>query len=377
MKKITFYLVTIIILPIYSCSQPFNTFEKTEIPIVQATDMGCPFVDCYSNSLAKTPWDMIIFDNQLFVGSGNYNQNCGPAQIACYDLATNELKLSSVPDEEINKFAIINETLIAPGIDPMQDWAYGNYYIFQNNSWKTVRSIPYGIHTFQIIEFDNKLFAALGTEIGHFPISVSENNGKSFVEVKVTKNNCPSPTLDSFNDRIYNMFVIDSKLFAVKFSGGAYEVFMFNDGQFDYITQWIYDIVIPNTDPFVNKSGFIASITYNNTYYFSTGYLFKTQGVKNIKHIAFNDNKYIIDLYENNGHLFALAIKENSNKSYTSAIYKINDNSTELLFEVTESNYAISFAVNNENFYLGFGYCDANVDRTGKIIKYTYKGEFK
>lgn len=354
---------------INSCAAKNNTD-----PVIYEKTIGTPFSDCYDSIFAQTPWDMIIFDNKLFIGSGDYDKNCGPAKIACYDLKTNELSLYSVPDEQISNFSVINGRLTSPGIDPMDDWSLGNYYIYTENTWETKRNIPCGIHTFFMIEFENRIFAALGTDEGQFPVAVSHDGGNSFYEAKFEKNGQPFPVFDSFNDRVYNMFVLNEKLYAVRFSGGEYEVFVYEDGVFQYVTAWIYDIVFPSFDHFSQKSGFYASVTHNGTYYFSTGFLFKTKDAKRIEYVEL-DGRHVIDLYESDGILYALAIKENPDDSFTSEIYQITENRCIFLFEVTNDSYALSLAVENNNFYIGFGYNKTDPMQSGKIILYKYKGD--
>ncbi len=376
MKKHIFLLVIIVLLLIFilcGCSQA----DASPCFAYKAEEIGSPFSKHYSNNIVRTPWDMIIFENKLFIGSGDYDKNSGPCLIASYDITTEDWSTYTLPDEQIESFAIIDGKLMAPGIDPMDDWVLGNYYVYEDSAWQTIRSIPYGIHTFQIIEFQNKMFAALGTEKGHFPVSMSSDGGQSFTEVRFTKNGSLCPVEDSQNDRVYNMFIIKSKLYAIRFSGGAYEVFVFLDGQFEFVYQWMYDIIIPDVEPFSQKCGFSASITYNDVYYFSTGYLFKTVDGENIKYVALDKERYVIDLYENNNILYALAIQKNIDGSYNSAIYRITGDNTHLLFEVCGNTYAQSFAVDNDIYYLGFGYDKIDPEQGGKIIKYTYKGDLQ
>ncbi len=344
---------------------------------LQIKELGCPFSDHYKNNYAKTPWDMFIFEGKLFIGSGDYENNSGPAKIACYDLSTLELNIDILPDEQINTFSIINEKLVAPGIDPIEDWSLGNYYVYNGESWETKRNIPYGIHTYQIIEFDNKLFAALGTEKGSFPVVVSHDDGESYSGVRFTKNGQDYPVCDSLNDRVYNMFVLNEKLYAIRFSGGEYELFVYNEGAFQYFTKWMYDIVIPSSTQVSPNSGFSSSVIYNGYYYFSTGYLFRTKDAKTIEHVALANDSLIIDLYESDGSLFALAIKDNSDGSYISSIYQIKESENKLLFEVTDFAYAVSLVADNNIFYLGFGENKSYPDESGKIIEYQYKGEIQ
>ncbi len=369
-KIISYFVIILLTISLNACAA-----KKDADSIIYEKTLGMPFAGCYDSISAQTPWDMIIFDNKLFIGSGDYDKNCGPAKIACYDIATNEQTIYTVPDEQISNFSVINGKLTSPGIDPMNDWSIGNYYIFNENTWETKRNIPRGIHTFFMLEFEDKIFAALGTDKDHFPVAVSHDGGNSFYEVKFEKNGQPYPVNDSLNDRVYNMFVLNEQLYVIRFSSGEYEVFIYDGGTFKYVTAWVYDIVFPSFDHFSQKSDFSACVTHNDTYFFSTGYLFKTKDAKNIEYVELDENILIIDQYENNGILYALAIKENPDDSFASAIYQITENGCIFLFEVTNDSYAVSFAVDNNNFYLGFGYNKTDPLQSGKIILYKYKGE--
>ena len=369
MKRILLLIIiTLIIASAISCA------SRSEL---QIKELGCPFSAHYNNNYSKTPWDMIFFDGKLFIGSGDYDSNSGPAIIACYDLSTSELSVDALPDEQISSFSIINENLIAPGIDPMDDWSLGNYYIYNGESWETKRNIPYGIHTYQIIEFENKLFAALGTDNNRFPVVVSHDDGTSFSEVKFTKNGQDYPVCDSLNDRVYNMLVLNEKLYAIRFSGGECELFVYKDGVFQYFTKWMNDIVIPSSAQISPNCGFSSAVIYNGYYYFSTGYLFRTKDAITIEYVALANDSLIIDLYESNESLYALAIKVNSDGGYVSSVYQISESKNKLLFEVTDPAYAVSLAADNNKFYLGFGENKSYPDKSGKIIEYHYKGEIQ
>ena len=75
------------------------------------TELGIPLSERYPEGIrARCPWDMTVFDGKLYIGGGDYDANSGPVDIWCYDIDNGTWENSgTVPDEEINRFAVIND----------------------------------------------------------------------------------------------------------------------------------------------------------------------------------------------------------------------------------------------------------------------------
>ncbi|MBQ8407340.1 MAG: hypothetical protein IJY39_00600 [Clostridia bacterium] len=375
-KRIILFCFLLILTSLAACNTvEIDRKDKTDGYV----SVGKPFDDLYGNRSAKNPWDMIVFDEKLFVGSGNYDLNVGSCKIACLDLSSQAWSTCTVPDEEINFFAVINGNLIAPGIDPTEDWNLGNYYTYNGTDWVTVRNIPNGIHNFTIIEYNDTIFSGLGTTKGSFPVAASYDGGQSFAEVPFYKNGMPCTVTDSAKDRIYDLFMLGNRLFAVKTNRDC-EIFLYNEEHFEYYDRWLYKIAFPKADllqDLQKRGGFLSSVTHRDIYYFTTGYLFKTVDGKNVEHIPFSNSQYIIDLYCDNHHLYALGVSETKAGNYLSSVYSIDNGAPCLLFSISERAFPISFAVYGSDFYFGFGYTTYDPVVSGTIMKYTYKGEQK
>ncbi len=112
---------------------------------------------------ARTINTMHVFENKLFIGHGDYGVNTGPTDIIYYDF--NDKTWNSkftIDDEAIMRYVEIDSNLIIPGVDATDNWDFGNYYIYDGVKWKKNRSIPHGIHVFDIIKYDSILYCATG-----------------------------------------------------------------------------------------------------------------------------------------------------------------------------------------------------------------------
>lgn len=364
-----------IVIPLAIITSSCNTLNNTHDNVLYTyTELGNPTENCYNDIIARNAWDMMIFDNKLFVGSGNYTVNSGPTQIAYLDLFTNEWSVSTVPDDEINNFVIIDNTLIAPGIDPIDNWDYGNYYFYNGKDWSTIRSIPNGVHNFCMLEYHDIIFCGLGISKNGFPIASSTDIGQPFQQVPFYKNNTLNNTTNSsVYDRVYELFVANDQLYAVKGEKDRLEIFAYNNinRSFEYINDWTYKILWNEIDILIERGGFFSSVTFQDSYYFSTGLLYKTADARHIEHIELPSETYVVDLYVCNNNLYILGIKFHGNGTYTSCVYMMDNQEPVHLLEYTDSTYAISFAVDRNSFYIALGYDIYVPERSGMIIKLT------
>ena len=125
LRYLTMTLCVIAIVNLTSCSG-----TKTIDSIVY-TELGIPTSERYSEGVtARSPWDMATYENKLYIGSGDYDTNAGPVDMWCYDIDKKTWSNSgTVPEEEIDRFCVIDNKLVVPGIDPQEDWSLGNYYV--------------------------------------------------------------------------------------------------------------------------------------------------------------------------------------------------------------------------------------------------------
>jgi len=176
--------------------------------------VGNPFLAEYKNgemSYARNIWDITEYKGLLFFGAGNANNtgpaiNAGPVSIISYNPSNNQFKNEGyVDDEQINRFIEINQELYIPGFDAMQSWKYGNFYQRkQQGRWEKHRTIPGAMHVYDLIGYDNKLFAAIWIN-KQSAIAISSDNGKIWNIQPLNKKGL-----------VERLFLFDESLFALE-----------------------------------------------------------------------------------------------------------------------------------------------------------------
>lgn len=326
--------------------------------------LGNPYADSYSElkeSNAHIPWDIAVFDNKLFVGSGDYDVNSGPVPMKHYDLSEKVwADDGSLPDEAVMRFLEIGGRLIATGTDPKGNWKTGNYYIFQNGGWVTKRVIPKFIHNFDMIEFNGLLFAAGGALSVNDMITVSRDGGETFEPVPFL---CESEITDNIQIRVYNLFVLKDELYAV-FSDCS--VYRFDDSEFVYATHWN------------GNAEFLSKVMHGDVMYFVSDRLFRIDNIYHGDVIEFPDSGTVYDVCVNGDSVYAAASAGNENGGYTVSVWQGRGTEFQKLFEFEYAVAAFSLAVDENGFYFGMGnYTDAKSGNKscGDILRVEYPHE--
>ncbi len=172
-------------------------------------------------------WDMHAHDGRIFLGHGNSN-NSGPAAnmgshaegekgvpVFRYDPEFNRfVRDGLVDDEQIDVFRVLDGKLVIPGHDPREPWTKGNFYRREGmDDWAKVRTIPWGIHNYDMIEHGSSFYAALGTPTGA-AIARSDDKGQTWSELRVL----------GFAGRARTFFVLGECLYASLNDNTFYEV---------------------------------------------------------------------------------------------------------------------------------------------------------
>ena len=76
----------------------------------------------------------------------------------------------------------IDGKLYAPGIDSRDSggWSLGNFYALEDGKWQKQRTVPNGIHCFDMLGFGGKMFIGVGTETVTDTVGVSSDGGKTW-----------------------------------------------------------------------------------------------------------------------------------------------------------------------------------------------------
>lgn len=316
-------------------------------------DLGIPLINKYPTTneadvMARRVWDMQLYNNRIYIGSGDYDNNKGPVDVYYYDISSETfVKEGTLQDEQINRFVIIDGKLMIPGIDPKEDWNYGNYYVWQDGEWIEKRNIPGGIHCFDMIEYNGSIFVGLGVE-GESAIQKSTDKGETFSSVGIYDEG--GNIVTTVENRVYDLFELKGSLYGIY--GG--HVYKYDESK--NIFQKISDSSIYYG--YMPIRGYVplkTKITYKDKFILVNGAIRYTEDVLNYKTVPFDKTTYVCDVLENNNELYFLCNTQTTN-GYVTSIYKTSDcENFELVLYYNYSDYAYSFEYSNNTFYFGIG----------------------
>ena len=147
------------------------------------TSLGVPCAD--KTWYARNVWDMIYFNEHLFVGCGDTASNAGPINVWTFTAETGWKSEFTVDEEQIDRFTVLNGILTIPGEDSRDSWEFGNYYQRINGHWTKIRNIPGGVHVYDIQEWNDLWIATLGVALPGLAIAVSRDAGESWQTMSV------------------------------------------------------------------------------------------------------------------------------------------------------------------------------------------------
>jgi hypothetical protein len=113
-----------------------------------------------------------------------------------------------VDEEQIGRFRVEAGELLIPGWDPREDWSLGNFYCLRAGRWTKERTIPGGVHTYDMLRHQGALFAVLGSLNGGEVVR-STDDGKTW-------SGYPLPGAV----RAYGLFTLNGRLYAAALGPG-------------------------------------------------------------------------------------------------------------------------------------------------------------
>jgi len=131
-------------------------------------------------------WGLEVYDEKLFIAACTEPVAVDGGEIISYDYGSNSYQWEyDVWEQGVIQLRAFNGKLFVPGIDSQGSWDWGNFYIYDGNSWTMKSTIPHGIHVFDLIFFQGAMYTTTGTDLDNMSAKVykSTDEGDTWTEV--------------------------------------------------------------------------------------------------------------------------------------------------------------------------------------------------
>ncbi len=363
--------------------------DVTEQVVLLGNPLNQKYKDNTEKVYARNIWDMHAFNNKIYFGGGNSSNyapavNAGPAELWTYEPSSQTFtKEFTVDDEQIHRIREFDNELYIPGHDARESWVFGNFYRLETGGWKKYRTIPNGVHVYDIYKWKNKLFAALGPNTGTTSVVVSEDNGNSWSNIV-----CPGYNNSTTGNclcvlRVYTLVLLADTLYTDDcnfYYSGEGNTFI----RPPKVTKFFYkDIATANRVErpviFNKQTVYIAGKIDNDHQYLPLA-LMRAQSHVDVSRINLPEGALPRDILVLGNWMAVLVSTKINNTSYRNAVLLASDISSETIewkeaFNFTATTFARSFEYLNGVFYFGLG-CETDLltPETGNILSVDYEG---
>ncbi|MFN3730053.1 MAG: hypothetical protein ACK4XJ_10105 [Fimbriimonadaceae bacterium] len=312
--------------------------------------------------------------NELFIGNGDWNKNRGPVWLWRYRVGEQPEKVILLSDEAIDVIRVIDGRLYIPGVDSMESHEFGSLYVELASGWAKYRTVPRGLHVFDVAAFSGELFVGTGSDIGG-GLFASKDDGKTWRQI------LDDP--ESF--RICALGVLGDKLLAFPSNGKS--------------SLWVYErdkLVRLNLDLFPGISfpepqvGTDGSVFWRQNvhrleafqgkllYTVSPGYNSRRRGEavdrplfllsdldqSGILRVPFFTDMTIADIKARSDRLYVLAVEE-AEKSFVAKVYETTDlNHWQLVLQHSCSAFPNALEIMPNQFVIGLANPSAGESNT-------------
>lgn len=349
-------------------------------------NLGAPAAARYTASaqyISRCAWDMTIHNGRLYIGCGDYDKNTGPTPIYSAPLSdpSDWREDGVVWDEQVGRFVDYGGVLTIPGYDPHysteEPTEYGTYYELIDGEWKTVSTLPHGLHNFDLAWFEGQLFAAIGAPGGSSPVVVTDD-GVHYRDLPMYKNGELVVTEAGGVVRSMNIYVLDDALYADFWyrsptsTSAAFEMYRYNAEE--DILEFVADMKQNTHGGKYSAAGLPLweKESIGDKMFLTTGYLYYTTDFETYTQVTLPNDAVAYDMMRVGGRMYILAAHEVDGQ-YEVAIYSTTAaNPGKLRTEVTFTHHLMpnSFAVDAENFFIGMGiWVDKGHKDNGTILQ--------
>lgn len=373
--QLVLVLVCSIILSLVACGNA----EKPEI-----LDIGIPYSEQYPNdssgSRSRIPWDVKLYNKKLYVSAGNYNDNTGPIELRWYDTTTGNWERGEqwIYEEQIHAFCEINGFLTIPGSDSCLNSGYANYYQLKEGEWEQYAAFPNARHNFDILQFEDKIFAAVGADPGFSPILISNDNGLSFEQVPLSLNGNVVNTALYDMVRCYFLFEHENEVYAlvllkIEGKGKTHVIAKYDSGKQEFLIFNDFNSITPTgTAIGMTHTFFTEAVTWRGQVYFTNGKLIRFMDDK-LQLTGILDDSIVWDILVYEDRLYVLAGKEGESGVITTVYYTDDGKKFTRLLDFQSSLRAVSFEIDEKNVYFGMvAPSPSQEDKTGSVFMVQY-----
>ena len=336
-------------------------------------ELGIPTANWYdAGAVANCAWDLKLWNGKLYRAAGDYDKNSGNTIIWAYDIAEQQWQYTfETSDEAIHRFAEIDGKLYAPGVDPTEDWDLGNYYVLDGAKWTKVRNLPNGIHNYDMVEFDGKIFAGLGVSAPNSPVVMSTDKGQTYSFVPLYKDGKQVDTTGMTYIRVYEYMIFNDQLYAYVTLDSSKDIYRFETDKMVWVGQSKGLVYNKRT----NYSYFNAKFQLGDTCFLVSNHLI---GVKDFAdpstagRAAMPQNEYVSDALLADDLMYVLAYRQKDDSTYQTVIYSSKTGQTGSFTEVVQFDYAVpptSFTFDGDYFYIGMGSKHAVHEKNGMLLR--------
>lgn len=327
------------------------------------------------NCIGDNIWDIALHEGKLFFGTGDGNTNTGPTKIWAYDVNKGEFSESgTLAEEVINSFLIIDDKLVAPGIDPTDKGDNVNYNYYENGEWKKYSDIGPTDHLFDVVKFNDTYFYGVDYKIGASPVlSQKEHNGK-IAYVPFYKDG-EKLSMSSKYVRVFDLVEFKDNLYAWLTTQSATsvlsrDIYKYNleKNCFEYYSSAFDGVKIRN---YINFKMIGTKASGENIMYIATPEGYYTVNMLSFKKLNFQKN-IVCDFWQERDNIYALCSRNVDGKIRTS-VWSTKADCPEDFKELFyfESDYGcISFAKSGNSFYFGTS-DNMNNGEKGVVLKVT------
>lgn len=336
---------------------------------------------------ARNIWDMVVFEDHIYLAYGDYHRNIGPVHVFFLDPLTDKfIKEFTIQEEVIEKYQIFDGELYIHGVDATEGWDFGNFYRKDKRGWKKFRTVPNANHVLEMYKFKNQLFVSIGTPSDSLPKNlISRDQGLTWDAIPIK----PLPNIPIVIPEmiIQSYFIFNGNLYGATggkmgqynnlyfFNGSNFEILcieVFPGSLAEEIPCWHSTVSYQNKIIYIGQNGIEHQSNEGTVLDFQPKGIYYLDDLNTGNQLSLPVGFLPFDLNVYNCELYILLAQRHSETNYTIKIVSTVDlmeYHDEIEFDY--NTFARSFEIYADTFYLGMGGFESekNCSSAGDIIK--------